>query len=148
MGKSYSVETGLFMDWKLQTDLLHVTFQLVHPVIGITIILVSECFFFAQQQLKFKWHSSCMSTVKCSKFLLKVNESQYIALLVVSGSIGKLFFAKMVKDWTICFSQFHFSGLFYFSCIELWMLSNLSVDNFFNRFCPTEKCGIYESLIW
>ena len=82
------------------------------------------------------------STLNQNNF--KVNESRYIALSVVRGSIGKNFFTKVIKGCTIRYLQLNLSGIsvsYDFSCAELWT-SNFSVDNFSNWFCPLKKSGI------
>ena len=62
---------------------------------------------------------------------VKVNESRYIALFVVSGSIKKLSLIDFVNAY--------FSSIFFFNsfCQILYFL-----NIFFKRICPEEKCGV------
>ena len=64
-------------------------------------------------------------------FYIKVNESRYIALFVVSESIKKLFLIDCVNIYL--FSIFFFSNF----CQYLHFL-----NIFFKRLFPVEKCGV------
>ena len=70
------------------------------------------------------------------KVSLKVNESQYITLFAVSGSVKKLFSFD-------CVIVIRNGKKRSFGFLYLWLCQYLSfLDIFFNRFCPAKKCEV------